>query len=224
MNPPSHPLEAPHPLHPSIPLSAFQCDEIEEGNGPGSPKRDRKGQTNDCDEIKIDVEPVGRVKAAQAPREWWCSKTTMGWLSLALTVVVIGALVTYFSIFYDDSTKPKGSCHGLPLPTVKITNGPGKLKLYVTPDGNDLICSIEYPPNVPAKATVQYLLKDWGYGKIGGTTTHRPTESYGIPMHVIPKRNRNRVMSCEVTIKYRGDNCKQIYRVELKSNRIFIPR
>eukprot|EP01083_Nonionella_stella_P018757 52166_1 len=217
-------------------------NENQDGNAPELEKNDAQKNRVENAENFVPVDEVveenaGEVhvgmESAQAravPRnranqnEWWCSKTTMGWLSLALTVVVIGALVTYFSIFYDDSTKPKGSCHGLPLPTVKITNGPGKLKLYVTPDGNDLICSIEYPPNVPAKATVQYLLKDWGYGKIGGTTTHRPTESYGIPMHVIPKRNRNRVMSCEVTIKYRGDNCKQIYRVELKSNRIFIPR
>eukprot|EP01083_Nonionella_stella_P018759 52168_1 len=69
MNPPSHPLEAPHPLHPSIPLSAFQCDEIEEGNGPGSPKRDRKGQTNVSDEIKIDGEQAERVIPAPAPAE-----------------------------------------------------------------------------------------------------------------------------------------------------------
>eukprot|EP01083_Nonionella_stella_P018758 52167_1 len=100
MNPPSHPLEAPHPLHPSIPLSAFQCDEIEEGNGPGSPKRDRKGQTNDCDEIKIDVEPVGRVKAAQAPMAGvTCSNTTIGFsvIGFVLFALVMGGLALYLN-------------------------------------------------------------------------------------------------------------------------------
>eukprot|EP01083_Nonionella_stella_P154624 498483_1 len=62
----------------------------------------------------VQARVVSRNRANQ--NEWWCSKTTMGWLSLALTVVVIGALVTYFSIFYDSSNGAS------PLPSVD-TNG-----------------------------------------------------------------------------------------------------